>query len=307
MSALYFNTPCFHSLPLSRHLGSEVYLKMETMQPSGSFKNRGIGTLCRRLAADGAERFISSSGGNAGLAVAYSGRMLHIPVTVVVPETTSAFMRQKIALEGAEVLVAGKNWNESDPVARQLSEPKGVCYVPPFDHPLIWEGNATLILEAARQMERPDAVICSVGGGGLFCGIVQGLQAVGWTDVPVIAVETEGAASFAKACQAGKVVTLDAIDTVAVSLGATRVAEQALDWTRHHPVRNVVVTDRQAVSACVSFANDHRSLVEPACGATLSVLYERMAAVEGLRSVLAIVCGGCGVNLEMLNRWQHAY
>lgn len=116
-TAMHIPTPLIHSLSLSRRLHSEVWLKMEAAQPVGSFKIRGIGHACTHHANAGARAFVSSSGGNAGLAVAYAGRLLGLPVTVVVPTTTSARAIELIEQEGAEVRVHGENWNAAHTLA----------------------------------------------------------------------------------------------------------------------------------------------------------------------------------------------
>jgi L-serine/L-threonine ammonia-lyase len=151
---------------------------------------------------------------------------------------------------------------------------------------------------------KPGAVVVSVGGGGLLCGLLEGMHEVGWTEVPVLAVETEGAASFAAAVKAGHLVTLDRITSIATTLGARRVAPQALEWTKRHPITTWQVTDRDAVDACVRFADEHRVLVEPACGASLAAVYNKAEPLEGLRPIVVIVCGGAGVSLSLLDKWK---
>lgn len=304
MQKLYIETPLLESTPLSRLLGIPVSLKMEALQPSGSFKNRGIGHLCLAYANQGAKCFISSSGGNAGLAVAYSGRNLQIPVKVVVPTTTLPVMIEKIRMEQAEVIVKGADWNEADQYARGLLSEKGNFYISPFDHPLIWEGHSSIIEEVYKTGNKPGVVIVAVGGGGLFCGVVEGLHKVGWGDVPVVTVETQGAASFAASMQAGKVVRLEKIDTIATSLGAKEIAAKAFEWTKKHTVYSEIVTDRAAVEAALRFADDHRILVEPACGAPLSLIYDRSLLLRKFSSVLMVVCGGSGVTRSMLSSWK---
>jgi L-serine/L-threonine ammonia-lyase len=299
---LHLETPLVESRPLTVAAGLPVWLKVEALQPSGSFKLRGIGHACEVLRARGARRFVSSSGGNAGLAVAYAGRRLGAAVTVIVPETTTERARELLRLEGAEVVVHGASWQEANELARSLVGPAD-AFVHPFDDPLLWEGHATLVDEVARTGLRPGAVVLSVGGGGLLAGVVQGLQRNGWRDVPVFAVETAGAASLHAALSAGKPVELARIESIATSLGAKRVCEEALRCAREHPVRSVVVSDRSAVSACERFLADHRILVEPACGASLAILSERPADLAGLASVLVIVCGGATCTVEQLQAW----
>jgi L-serine/L-threonine ammonia-lyase len=298
---LHLETPLALSRPLSTRSGRAIWLKLDALQPSGSFKLRGVGHACEAHRARGARRFVSSSGGNAGLAVAYAGRRLGVPVTVVVPETTRARAKELLGLEEAEVIVHGASWQEANARALALVGPSD-AFLHPFDDPLLWEGHATLVDEVARAGLRPDAVVLSVGGGGLLCGVVQGLRRNGWGDVPVVAVETEGAASLRAAVEAGHTVELPRIASVATSLGAKRVCEEALRSAREHPVRSVVVTDRQAVSACERFLDDHRLLVEPACGASLALAYEG-PELEAYGTVLMVVCGGATCTAEQLRAW----
>ncbi len=142
----------------------------------------------------------------------------------------------------------------------------------------------------------------SVGGGGLLSGVVEGLARNGWHDVPVLAVETEGAASLHAAMQAGRTVELERIDSVATSLGAKRVAEQALACARQHPVQSHLVSDRAALEACERFLLDHRVLVEPACGAALALAYTP-GALGSYQNVLVVVCGGATATLEQIREW----
>jgi L-serine/L-threonine ammonia-lyase len=299
---LHINTPLIQSQSLSHLTGKEVYLKLEALQPPGSFKIRGIGLLCERLKAQGVERFVSSSGGNAGIAVAYAGQQLGVPVTVVVPETTTERAKSIIQSLGAEVRVHGVSWKEANEMAESLAR-QGGALVHPFDHPVLWEGYASMISEILDAGIRPDAIIVSVGGGGLYSGVVEGLRVNGLSRVPVIAAETEGTASFHSAIEANELVELDAIRGVATTLGAKRVARNAFEAQRYHPTKSVVVSDAQAVSSCLRFLDDHRVLVEPACGAALAPLYENVPQIAPYRTIVCIVCGGASVTVEQLQAY----
>lgn len=125
MASLHIETPLVKATEISRKLGRDVLLKLESMQPSGSFKIRGIGHLAQKAVAAGCSKLVSSSGGNAGLATAYVGRELGVAVTVVVPETTLAKTRGLIAGYGAEIVVHGSAWDEADILARQLASAPG--------------------------------------------------------------------------------------------------------------------------------------------------------------------------------------
>lgn len=304
MTQLHINTPVLQHPSLDALLRKQIYFKMECYQPAGSFKIRGIGALCQQHQARGAEQLVSSSGGNAGLAAAYAGRKLGLPVTVVVPKSTSTTAQERIAAEGADVIVHGAVWDEADAHARQIVKQTSSGYIHPFEHPAIWDGHATLIDEAVQQMPRPDAVVVAVGGGGLMCGVLEGMHRNNWDDVPVLAVETDGAASFSAAVAAGELVQLGAITSIAKTLGAKQVTQKALDWSHQHLIHPVTVSDEQAVDACLRFADDMRAITEPACGAALSLVYNQTDALADYESVLVVVCGGSGVTIEQLLTWD---
>lgn len=297
--SLSIKTPLLQSLPLSQRVGAQVWMKMEALQPGGSFKIRGVGFACEQHHARGAQRFISSSGGNAGLAVAYAGRRLGVPVVVVVPETTTARARSLLGLEGAEVIVHGKSWFEANELARSL-QTAADAFIHPFDDPLLWQGHASMIDEVVADGIRPDAVVLSVGGGGLLAGVDEGLRRNGLDSVPVYAVETEGTASLNASINAGQLVEIPAVSGVATSLAARQVCRRAYELTRERPVIPVQVTDREAVEACLAYLDDHRTLVEPACGASLAMLYGNKVSLAQLNNVLVIVCGGSTATIESL-------
>ncbi|SLM64233.1 L-serine dehydratase, (PLP)-dependent @ Threonine dehydratase biosynthetic [Dickeya aquatica] len=278
-------------------------MKMEAMQPSGSFKIRGIGHACEWHLARGARRFICSSGGNAGLAVAYAGRKLGVPVIVVVPETTSVRAKHLLELEGAQVIVHGKTWFEANEHALSLQATDD-AFLHPFDDPLLWFGHAAMIDEVLAEGVQPDAVVLSVGGGGLLAGVAQGLERNGLGSVPVYAAETLGMASFNACVQAGHPIEIPAVSGVATSLGARQVCQRAFELSQRAPIIPVQVTDREAVDACLAFLDDHRVLVEPACGAALALLYSQKINVTAFKNILVIVCGGSTATLESLTQFR---
>jgi L-serine/L-threonine ammonia-lyase len=214
-------------------------------------------------------------------------------------------MRKTIRSEGASVKEFGGSWDDAHKYALELADQDRSSYVHPFDDPRIWSGHASIIEDVAAAGPKPGAVVVSVGGGGLLCGVLEGLHRVGWYDVPVITVETEGAASFAASVAAGRLITLERITSVAVTLGARTVAKETLAWVSRHDIIPWIVSDRAAVDACIRFADDHRVLVEPACGAALSTVYDRANPLIGKEPVMVVVCGGAGVNLTLLKEWQN--
>jgi L-serine/L-threonine ammonia-lyase len=308
------------------HTSSQIYLKLETLQPSGSFKSRGIGQfLLSHLSktTDSHERekihFYSSSGGNAGLACVCAAVTLGAPATVVVPMSTSSYMMSKIRAAGAaEVIQFGASWVEADTRLREVIVPQArsrgeiPVYVPPFDAQEIWNGHATVVEELLEQLPHeagpPDALVCSVGGGGLFCGLMQGLDAAKLPDVKVLAVETEGAHSLAFSLEQNRLATLPAITSLAGSLGARTVAAQAFAFAQRDSVSSVVLKDADAMEGCIRFADDERIMVELACGVCLALCYngrlrEFAPYLTKSSKVVIIVCGGSNVTAGMLSKW----
>ncbi|XP_038646619.1 serine dehydratase-like isoform X2 [Scyliorhinus canicula] len=246
-------TPLHESLPLSKVAGTTVYIKLDNVQPTGSYKIRGIGHFCQKV------------------------------------------------------------WDDANERALKLSENDGWVYVSPFNHPWVWEGHASVVKELWEALQnKPGAIILSVGGGGLLCGVVEGLKKVGWCDVPIIAMETKGAESLNAAVKAGKLVTLPDITSVAKTLGAKTVCEMALQNALEHNVLSEVISDQEAVQAVERFLDDERFLVEPACGASLAAIYsgviqrlqkERWLA-QDLQSIVVIVCGGSSITMAQLNEYK---
>ena len=252
--ALHARTPLIKSTPLSRVVGRDVHLKLESVQPSGSFKLRGIGRACAlAVKRDGAPLLVSSSGGNAGLAVATVGGQLGMGVSVIVPETTKPLVIAKLESLGASVTIHGKNWNAADALARErVQESNGkAAYVSPYDNPLLWTGHSTLVDEIDQQLdETAGAIVLSVGGGGLLCGVLEGCSRR-QLSTKVICTETDGDSCFQQSLEAQEPVTLPGIDSIATSLGATSCTPVALDRAKSHQggFQAKACTDAEAVDA----------------------------------------------------------
>ncbi|KAF8477014.1 pyridoxal-phosphate dependent enzyme [Kalaharituber pfeilii] len=320
----WFHSPLIESKCLSEATGCTVLLKLDLHQPSGSFKSRGVGNFCLKALQSLAPssplpHFYISSGGNAGLAAVVAARSLGCSCTVVVPLLTTPLMINKIRKAGGEVVQQGESWAEADEYLREMMKKEardgavGV-YCPPFDHPDVWEGNSTLITELLHDLSGapPAAIIASVGGGGLFCGLQLGLQKHSLSHVPLIAVETQGAASLNTSLVAGANTALPAITSIAISLGARKVADKCFELAQRENVRSIVLEDAQAARACVRFAEEERCMVEAACGASLAVCYEGVLrkVVKGLSkedTVVVVVCGGSNISLEMLEGYRKTY
>lgn len=157
--------------------------------------------------------------------------------TVIVPGSTPKSAADNIREHGATVECFGNVWDDADEEARRRLTDNSVLYISPFDHPKIWEGHSSMIDELKLELkgETPSLVVCSVGGGGLLLGVLDGLRKNNWAQVPVLAMETYGAESLNVSLNAGKVVRLDNISSIAKSLGSKQIAQAALDQSLKHP------------------------------------------------------------------------
>lgn len=277
--------------------------------------------------------FFSSSGGNAGLACVYAAKAVGRPATVVVPLSAAPATIEKLKVAGAEdVIQVGPTWKEADAHLREvvmagfesLGGGRKAVYVPPFDHQLLWEGHSILVDEVRQDMEHrgvkdpPSALVCSVGGGGLFCGVMEGVQRQsGWQDTTVVAVETEGASSLAQSVAAGELVTLPGITSEAKSLGAVRPATHAFELAsagaKTGRVKTAVLSDADAARGCWELADAHRLLVELACGVNIALCFNGQLEkalgrkVEQDETIVLVVCGGCLVDAEMVAGWKQQH
>ncbi|EJU00253.1 tryptophan synthase beta subunit-like PLP-dependent enzyme [Dacryopinax primogenitus] len=306
-SHLWFQTSLIYSSQISARLGCQVYLKLETLQPSQSFKYRGISLFAQNaIALHGREtHLVAASGGNAGLAVAYAARHLNVKCTIFIPEAAKS-VKPVLEREKAVVVVGGEAYVDALREAEKLvaSSPDAVM-VPAYDDPLLWRGHSTMITELTSQLPAntppPSAILCSVGGGGLLGGLLTGVNSLGWRDTTVVALETEGSNCFHQSMlqndrfcavaqrpalpdgvtvrseeEGVRLVTLPRIMSRAASLGASSpsagVVKMALEWRN---VRCVTVRDEMSMGAGLLFLEEHKMLIELACSTTLVPAYSK--------------------------------
>ncbi|VVM71701.1 pyridoxal-phosphate dependent enzyme [Pseudomonas fluorescens] len=299
---LHIRTPLILHPALSTP-NRRIWLKLENLQPSGSFKLRGMGLLCSQAKAQGKRKVVCPSGGNAGFATAVAAASLGLEACIVVPQTTAEATRARIRNTGAEVIVHGEVWDDANQKAVELSRGAHTEYVPAFDHPVLWEGHSSMIDEILEDCPQVDTVVTSVGGGGLLAGILTGLIRHGRMDCRIVACETRGAASFSAALAAGHPVRLPRIDTVATSLGAAQVAAWPVQHILDFAHECVVLSDDEAIMGVVRYASDLRQLVEPACGVSLAIGYLDHPAIASARNVVIVVCGGVSISAQMVAEW----
>ena len=283
-------TPLARSEALSEMLGTNVFVKYELFQKTGSFKVRGAFNKILTLSeADKAEGVVAVSGGNHAQAVAYAAKLLGVGAVIVMPESTPEVYVNATRGYGA---VVDLRPTISDAFARIKDyQAEGMIFVHPFDDPLVMAGQGTLGLEIHEDLPEVTDVIVSIGGGGLASGVSAALKNEK-PDVKIWGVETVGADAMSKAWEAGWPVELTAITSIAKTLGAPAVSETTLEITRQYLESVTVVTDSEAVDAMIYILERLKVITEPAASCTL-------AAAERLREnftpesrIVLVLCGG---------------
>jgi len=288
---------------LSQKLGTNLYLKLELFQKTGSFKPRGAFNKMLRHRDEARERgVVAVSGGNFAQGVAYAGNVLGIRTRIIMPEYTPPNYIEATESYGAEVELAPDVQTCFD-VAEQYSR-QGWDYYHPYDDPEVMEGYGTIGLELLEDVPELSDVMISVGGGGLMSGITVAIKGLK-PDVRIWTVETEGADAMGRALQAGQVVQIQPT-SLAKTLGAPYVAADALKIAQQFVQEHVIVTDREAFEAQRFLLERAKVLTELAASCTL-------AAAERLRDdfstdnhVALVLCGG-NISLDTLAEYKRQF
>jgi len=296
-----FRSACHHSIPLSETSGTQIFCKFENAQRTGSFKERGARNALAQLSPDQKKRgVIAASAGNHAQALAYQGKLLGIPATVVMPQYAPLIKVTNCQRLGAEVVLHGHDFAEAKTHALVLAAEKGLAYIDGYDDPAIIAGQGTLGLEILDQVKDVDAVIVPVGGAGLIAGVSLAIK-TSRPETKVIAVEGENVASFSAALQAGKPTTIDLKPTLADGLAIPQVGANAFAIARNHVDQTVTVTEEEIAIAILRLIELEKTVVEGAGATPLAALLSgRLPDLAGKRVVLPL-CGG-NIDPNILSR-----
>jgi threonine dehydratase len=296
------HTPLIRSVHFSRRLNANVWLKLETLQPTHSFKVRGAFNALLQLPEDIRERgVITASGGNHGLAVAHAAAALGTPVRVYLPESATQAKLEPLKRLGAEIVIHGAAWDEANALALRAATDAGRAYIHPFDDRDVMAGQATIVRELVDQLPRIDLIVTSIGGGGLISGILSAVQHY-TPSTRVVGVETEGADSMYQSHSAGRIVELPAITSIAETLGARKTAQTQFDIVSKHVHDLVTVSDDAAIRALLEILNQEKLLTEPATACSLAALLEEKINVTPGENVVIVLCGA-NVSLDLVCDW----
>ena len=294
-------SPCRVSLPLSEVTGSKIYCKLEYLQRTGSFKERGARNALLLLSPEQRQRgVIAASAGNHALGVAYHSQLLGIPATVVMPRFAPLTKVVNCRRFGASVIVDGGNIAEARARADEIASERGLTYINGFDDPAIIAGQGTIGLEIAAQVPDLDAVIVPIGGGGLVAGVSLALKELK-PAVKIIGVEPEHAASFTAALGTGKPVLIEMKPTLADGLSVPKVGENAFKIARTLVHRTVLVSEHDIARAVLRLMELEKAVVEGAGAAPLAACLAGLIPELENKNVVLLLCGG-NIDLNTLDR-----
>lgn len=289
-------SPCPRFEHLSQLTGSDVYIKLENLQITGSFKVRGaLNTLLQLSDGQRARGVVAASAGNHAQAVAYGASLLHINATIVMPETTPLIKIEGTQAYGANIVLAGQNYDEAFQVAQAIQQDKGLCLIHAFDDERVIAGQATIGLELMQQLPDLDAVIVPVGGGGLIAGIASAVKAVK-PEVEVIGVEAERLPAMHASLATGSVRPLPAKNTIADGIAVSKVGQKTLPIVQQYVSTLDSVSENEIAHAVLYLLEREKTLAEGAAAVGIAALQKNHFPVLRGKKVAVIISGG---NIDM--------
>ena len=293
-------TPLDLSTTFSTLCGCEIYLKLENLQKTGSFKVRGALNKVQLLAASARARgVITASAGNHAQGVAYAARMAGVTATVVMPETAAFSKVEATGGYGARVVLTGPDYNEAFERAQTLAEEYGATFVHAFDDADVIAGQGTLGLELLEQLPDVDTVVVPVGGGGLLAGLISALRGAG-SRARIIGVQAAGASSLKPSLSAGARVELDHVDTIADGLATRAIGMQPFEIIRSAVDAAVEVNDAEIAEAVLLLLERAKTVVEGAGAVGLAACLAGRIGAAGAK--VAVVISGGNIDTNLLDR-----
>ena len=264
LSGVIRNTSLVYSPAFSKATGNQIYIKPENMQVTGAYKIRGayykISTLSDEEKARG---LVTASAGNHAQGVAYAAQAAGVSATIVMPTTTPLVKVNNTKDYGAKVVLHGETFDDAAELAAKLSEEEGLTYVHPFNDPAIATGQGTISYEIFQDLPDVDVSLVPIGGGGLATG-VSTLAKLLNPNVTVIGVEPSGAASMKASLDAGHVVTLDRVETIADGVAVKTPGDQIFPYIQKNIDDIITIPDDELVDAFLDMMEKHKMIVENA-------------------------------------------
>lgn len=285
-------TGCPESIPLSEITGAHIFCKLDNLQRTGSFKERGARNALLQLSREQRTRgVIAASAGNHAAALAYHGKLLGVPVTVVMPDYAPLIKISTCKKLGAHVIVHGADFAAARAKADALVRDEGLTYIHGFDAPEIIAGQGTLGLEVLEQVRNVDAIVCPVGGGGLLAGVALAVKSIR-PRVKVIGVESTATGNLTAALKARKPVVVPRRATLADGLATLTVGANSFSILRQHVDRVVRVTEEQIAVGILRMIEMEKIVVEGAAATPLAAMMSGQLPELAGKNVVLVACGG---------------
>lgn len=289
-------TPLILSKYYSELLGKKIYLKLENLQTTGTFKSRGAVNKALKLLKS-KQKFngiiTASGGGNHAIAVAYAGKKLGIKTVIVMPEGISEGKVNACKNYGATVFSHGEDFRKAYEMSLDLMKIHDLSYIHPFDDMDIVSGTATIALEIFKDLPQLGTIVCSIGGGGLISGVASTIKKIK-EDVRVFGVETVGADSMFQSFKKGEVVELSKITSFAEGLTVPKVSELTFKLTQRFVDDIFTVSDEKTKEQVLLLFEKQKLVVEPAAACTLAAIVENKIPIG--ENTVVILSGG---NLDL--------
>ena len=298
-----YETPCPRSEMLSKLTGQQVYLKLENLQMTGSFKERGaLNKLSLLTPEESARGVVAASAGNHAQGVAYHATRRGVRSIIVMPLATPLVKVTATKGFGAEVILHGANYDEACAEATRLCLSEGMVFLHPFDDPDVMSGQGTIGLEMMEQIPEMEAIIVPIGGGGLIGGIACVIKEIK-PSVRVIGVQTSRLPSMLRAVENHGPVTVDAATTIADGIAVRRAGAVTYPVVERYVDEIVTVDEDEIASAILVLLEREKTLAEGAGAAALAALLQGKTSLSGLRGVHTgvLVCGG-NIDVTLLSR-----
>ena len=295
-----YQSPCPHSQMLSALTGQQVYLKLENLQMTGSFKERGaLNRIAMLTPAQATRGVVAASAGNHAQGVAYHAALRSIPALIVMPLTTPLVKVTATRDFGAEVLLHGANYDEAFAEATRLCAERQLTFMHPFDDPGVIAGQGTIGLELLEQVPRLEAVVVPIGGGGLIAGIACAIKE-SRPEVRIVGVQTARLPSMLAAVEAHHPVTIGPATTIADGIAVRRAGELTLPLVKRYVDEIVTVEEDEIASAILMLLEREKTLAEGAGAAALAALLQHKTSLKGAHTAV-LVCGG-NIDVTLLSR-----
>lgn len=293
-------TPLVHSPTLSRMFGGDIYLKLENLQKTGSFKIRGAAfkiEKCRNRI--GPQGVVAASAGNHAQGVSLAAAMAGIPAAIVMPQWASISKQQATLAYGGRLILWGASIKESLQKARQMAE-QGMTFIHPFDDPDVIAGQGTIALEILEDIEETDTIIAPVGGGGLISGIAAAAKMLK-PEIRIIGVQAAACPAAHESFSRGRIVQTDSRPSIADGISVRQMGELTFQMVRQYVDDIVLVEEEQIASAIVMLLERKKILAEGAGAAPLAALFNRAVRVPAGGKVVLVISGG-NVDSPLLGR-----